>query len=433
MRFEFSDYYGISRCKIIPARHFVSKASNGIGIALCHLSQSIDEKDLHIEAAYGKGEIGSGDAVWFPDFDTFRILPWYRKTASIILEPTYYKDQPVTCYPRYIARKQLARLEGLGMSLFSAQEQECYVVDKNTNKLYADDVCIRSSVRTYADPNLLDQLVTNLYKVGLDVENCELEGGQGQLEINYKPAFGIQAADNAYFFKASVKEIAQQCGYKATFMSKPYADKIGSSAHLNHSIWDLEGKVNLLYDSSAENKLSKVGQHWIAGILKHAPALIMLMAPTVNCYKRFRHVSHIGAKPNWGVDNRCCMLRLKVNGPEGTYIENRSSGGSSNPYLITAGIVAAGIDGIERQLPLPEQEAENPSKMLSGDNSLPHNLSDAMKAFEADEVIKTAFGDDFLSIFKSVKGYEINAMKAAQNGDESDGCEWDRTMFFNSL
>ncbi|XP_072014955.1 lengsin-like [Amphiura filiformis] len=362
VRFEFSDFYGISRCKIIPARHFIDKASNGILIPFCHLSSSIDGAELHLDTPYGNGEVGIGDGIWFPEFNTFRILPWYRKTASILLEPKYYKGEPVSCYPRYIARQQLERLEKLGISLLAAHEHEFHVVDSKTQKPLTSDTRLRSTVRTYTDPNLLDQLMTNLYQVGIDVECCETETGHGQLEITYKPAFGIQAADNAHVFKTSVKEIAQQNGYIASFMSKPSADHIGCSAHINHSLWDKDGKTGLLFDVNAPNKLSEVGGYWMAGILKHSPAITMLMAPTVNCYKRFGKQSYVSSIPNWGIDNRCCMLRLKINGTKGTHIETRSTGGGSNPYLTLAAVVAAGIDGIEKSSLFRKKRLATPSE-----------------------------------------------------------------------
>ncbi|XP_072047049.1 lengsin-like [Amphiura filiformis] len=144
-------------------------------------------------------------------------------------------------------------------------------------------------------------------------------------------------------------------------MSKPSADHRGCSAHINHSLWDKDGKTNLLYDVNAPNKLSELCGYWMAGLLKHSQATTMLMAPTVNCYKRFGVQSHVSSIPNWGIDNRSCMLRLKINGMEGTYIENRSSGGGSNPYLTLAAVVAAGIDGIEKNCLFRKKRPATPS------------------------------------------------------------------------
>ncbi len=439
VRFEFADFYGISRCKIIPSRHFVEKASNGIGIPMCHLTSTIDGAELQVDTPFGNdGEfIGVGDGIWFPDFDTFRILPWYRKTASVLLEPKTYNDEPVTCYPRYIARQQLTRLEKMGISLLSAHEHEFYVADSKTAKPLTQDTSFRSTVRTYTDPKLLDDLMTNLYKVGIDVENCESESGEGQLEVTYKPAFGIQAADNAHVFKTSVKEIAQQNGYIASFMSKPFADKLGSSAHFCHSLWDNNGGRSLLYDAMAQHKLSKIGQHWMAGILKHSRALTMFMAPTINCFKRYGPGSYTTAAPNWGIDNRFCMLRLKVHGPQGMYIENRSSGAGSNPYMTLAAVVAAGIDGIENKLPLQEPEIGDPSCRNSEakNDSCPTTMPDAIEAFQNDGVIRSAFGEDFVNIFTRLKAYEMKSKQAVDvtNGLTSDHLEWDRQMFFKYL
>ena len=382
---------------------------------------------------FDNGVVGTSDAIWYPDFDTFRILPWYRKTASILIEPKL-NGKYVSCYPRFIARQQLDCLQKLGISMLSAHEHEFYLVNRDTLRPLMQDRCLRSTVRTYTDPNILDQLMTNLYKAGLDIENGESEGGPGQMEITYKPAFGIQAADNAHFFKTAVKEIAQQHGYTASFMSKPFKDQMGSSAHFCHSLWDSDGKKNLLYNANTESELSEVGKHWMAGILKHSHAITMLMAPTVNCYNRLHHTGYVSRRPIWGTENRSCMLRVKLYGSKGACMENRCSGGGSNPYLTLAAVVAAGIDGIERKIPLPAEVKGDGFKLSNNEcESIPSNLPDAMDAFKADDVIRQAFGEDFLSLFSSLKSYEINAKKSSKNVDDEDSYTWDRKMFFNYL
>ena len=435
IRFEFTDMYGIARCKIIPARHFKEKATNGIGIPLAHLACSVDGSVLRCETPYRDSTIGFGDATWYPDFNTFNILPWYRKTASILLEPKL-NDEPVLCYPRFIARQQLNRLDKLGICLLSAHEHEFYLVERGTQKPLKLGQRFRSTVGTYTDPNILDQLMTNLYKVGIDVENCESEGGVGQMEITYKPVFGIQAADTAHLYKTSVKEIAQQHGYAASFMSKPFADQIGSSAHFCHSLWDKNRKLNLLYDANKESGLSASGEHWMAGILAHSQAITMLLAPTVNCYKRLGIQSYVNATPTWGVDNRSCMLRLKKNGPKGTFIENRCCGAGSNPYLSLAAVVAAGIDGIERNLPLPDAVTGDAFKLKNNgliEERIPNNIQDAMEAFKADDVIMKAFGDDFINFFSNLKTCEIDPKNSSKILNYLNSYECDREMFFNYL
>ncbi len=436
IRFEFSDMYGISRCKVIPARYFEDKASNGLELPLCHLALTVDGC-LLTETPYGDDIVGFGDATWFPAKDTYRVIPWCRKTASILLEPTF-KGEMVKCFPRVIARQQLERLKNLGISLFAAHEHEFYVVDRESKKPLTQDSCLRSTLRTYADADLLYQLMTDLPKVGVEVEAGETEHGDGQMEITYKPAFGIRAADNAHIFKSSVKEIAQQRGYIASFMSKPYEDQMGSSAHFCHSLWDVDGKKSLLYDANGKTGLSKLGEHWLAGILKHARAITLLMAPTANCYKRHGQQSYVNTRPNWGIDNRTCMLRVKINGSRGTYFEARNCASASNPYLTLAAIVAAGIDGIERELPLTPPETGDTFKVkriddVSDGKAIPKNLNVAMEAFQVDDVIRKAFGDDFGKVFLALKSYEIKAMVSNDNSNKEESYTWDRNMFFKYI
>ncbi len=144
----------------------------------------------------------------------------------------------------------------------------------------------RATIRNYKD--FLYQLMMDLPKVGVDADVFETEYAPGQFEIPYKPSFGIASADVAHTFRTSIKEIALQHGYIATFMSKPFPQYSGSSSHFNHSLWDVDGKKGLMYDASNPYGLSDVAQHWIAGILAHAPAISLLMAPTINCLKRFQ-------------------------------------------------------------------------------------------------------------------------------------------------
>ena len=290
----------------------------------------------------------------------------------------------------------------------------------------------------------LDQLMEQLPIVGIDVETVQSEYGPGQQEITYKPSFGIQAAHIAHTYKASIKEIALHHGYMAVFMSKPWADECGSSAHFNHSLWDAEGKIPMLYDANDRDGLSEIAQHWIAGILHHAPATTLIEAPTVNCLSRLRNAANFVPKNNtWGMDNRNCFLRVKVNGPRCTYFENRAGASGSNPYLTLAATVAAGIDGIQRKMTFPnalnscmcDSHAYKPGKcdkhvIPEGIVPIPTTMKDALKAFLDDKVICEALGEDFVALFTAHKFHELNLEAEAQDkGDK----EWERKLFFKYL
>ncbi|XP_072040919.1 lengsin-like [Amphiura filiformis] len=430
IRFEFSDMYGIARSKIVPSRHFREKV-NGINIPLVHLT--MDPQCNLVKCSLFADDIGYADGIWMPDLDTFRVIPWSSNTAEILVEPTF-KGKPVSAYPRYIARKQLEKLQELGISLLSAHEHEFYVVHRDTKKPLFDDINLRSTLRNYTDPNLVEDLLTNLYKIGINVEMCDTEYGPGQMEITYKPHLGIRAADNAHVFKATVKEICHRRGYTATFMSKPWTDHSGSSGHFCHSLWDINGKHGLLYEPNNNSMgLSKLGQHWMAGILAHAPAISILMAPTVNCLKRLKPFTFAACNATWGIDNRTCALRLKVNGERGTYIENRMGASGCNPYLSMAAVIAAGVDGIKRELPLPDAIIGNAYDKCTNTSDaaiLPDNMRDGVKAFMEDDVIRETFGEDFQKCFVTIKMHEIHAEEEAKKGGDEN---WEKKMFFDYI
>lgn len=430
IRLEFGDIYGVARSKIVPARHFKQKAESGICLPLADLL-----RDPQGTLVYGNkftDGIGFADGLWFPDLSTFRTLPWNTKTATIMIEPTY-KGEPVSVFPRYIAKKQLEELKKMNINLACSHEHEFWLVDRNTRKPLTQDVNVLATLRNYEASGLIEQLMSDLNNVGIDVQSYHTEHGPGQLEINYQAAFGINGADNAHVFKTAIKEIAHRHGYLASFMSKPFIQYSGSSGHVCHSLWDSVTKRGLLYDASTPEGISQLGQYWIAGILYHAPAMCVLMAPTVNCFKRF------GKDPfspsfsiAWGIDNRTCSVRAKVNGEEGTYIENRMAASACNPYLSLAAIIAAGIDGIKRKLPLPNRVTGN-SYAVSNLPQLPGSMMEAVDAFQKDKIIKDAFGEDFSDAFMALKMHEMRCEKDAKTAMTSVNNEWDRRVFFEYL
>ncbi|XP_033107205.1 lengsin-like [Anneissia japonica] len=427
VRFEQTDMFGISRSKLIPARHFKSKAENGLNFYMGHLGA--DSMSNFIPGTGYNEEKGYADAIMFPDLDTFQVIPWWENTAKILIEPTY-EGSPVPAHPRVVARKQLEELHEMGYSLLSAHEHEFYVVDGHTRNPVVNDYNIRSTIRMYECAPFIHQLVRDLPKVGIDIESIENEFGPGQHEITYKPSFGIKAADNAFTYKCSIKEIAKQHNLVATFMSKPYDNASGSSCHYNHSLWDVDGKKSLMLDSRSD-KLSEVAKYWIAGNLYHAAALSLLMGPTINCRKRYKPFSFAPTNATWGYDNRTCAVRVKING-ECTYIENRMGGAGSNPYLVLAATVAAGIDGIKNKLPLPDNvtgSAYVPEDVPDKTSEIPTTMESAVEAFVQDEVMRRAFGEEFTKCFVAIKESE----RKRANEANCSGFIWDRKNYFEYL
>lgn len=431
IRFEVSDTYGVARSKTITSRHFNRFATEGLNLYLGIFG--FDPQANMVESTGFHKELNYADGQFFPEYDTFTLIPWCPNTARVLVNPKL-EGKPVCVAPRNVALKQLDRLAKLGMSLYSAHELEFYLVDKETRKPVTEGKNIYSTIRNCAvETDFLHYVVDELPNVGVIPECFACEYGPGQLEITYSPAFGISAADNAHTFKTSVKEIAQQKGYIASFMSKPYPEHNGSSSHFNHSLWDIEGKNNLMYDAKEPYGLSKTAQHWIAGVLAHIPAITIMLSPTINCLKRFSQSECTPKRATWGIENRSCTLRVKNNGEKGTYVENRLGASGSNPYLSLAATVAAGIDGIQRQLPLLPQvtgDARGPMAPPSAAR-VPDNMEDALKAFAKDKVICEALGEEFCKCFGALKLHELKLEKEAKATGKED--KWEQDLFFEYL
>ncbi|XP_071497295.1 lengsin-like [Diadema antillarum] len=429
VRFEFGDLHGIARSKIVPARHFRDKATRGIGIPIAHMG--LDSKGIPVPDAMYISDGKYSDALWLPDLSTFRLLPWCDNTARVIIEPVL-DGKPVGLFPRTLARNQVKRLYNMGLSLLTAHEHEFYVVNRQTGQPLTQDFNLRATVRNYTDPLLISSLMRALPAVGVDSEMIDTEKSPGQVEITYKPRFGIEAGDVAHTYKTTIKEVAMQRGYVASFMSKPWPELNGSSAHICHSLWDANRQTPLLYDANHPTGISKTGRHWIAGLLAHAPALSVIMAPTVNCLKRFQANSFAPYNATWGIDNRTCAIRAKVCGPD-TYLENRMGASGSNPYLTIAATIAAGIDGIQRELVPPEPVVNNAylDGNVPGDTAiLPSTMDAALEALAQDDVMRAALGEEFVREFTVLKMHEMKEYSKAHLKQDP---KWEYKMYFEYI
>lgn len=307
VRFEICDFHGISYCKAIPSRHVEKKIEKGVPFYFGHLGY-----DPQAGIVSGTGyheEVNYGDAVYFPDLNTFQKVPWTRDTARVLMYPKF-QGEIVEGYPRTIAKKLLGELKEMGYSLYSSHEHEFFVLDAETKIPIIGGKQIRSTIRLAKQTDFFMQIANDLPQMGVDIESIETEYAPGQFEITYMPAFGLQSADNAFTYKNGIKEIAQGHGFLATFTTKPFPDHVGASAHFNHSLWDVDCTKNIMYDAKSPNGLSKVAEHWIAGILYHAPAITVLMSPTVSCLTRIRDHSFAPGHVTWGFDNRTTALRV---------------------------------------------------------------------------------------------------------------------------
>jgi glutamine synthetase len=434
VRFEQTDTHGISRSKTIPARHLRHFTENGLNFILGLLGF-----DAQSGVAPGTGyleEVGFTDARIHPDLSTYLVLPWADKTARLLCEPHFQDGRPAQAAPRVLARKLLGELERLGYRLYSGFEYEFYLTNRAAGQPPYTGIQIFSTLRNNFDEALVYQILRGMGAAGVDIITANAEYGPGQMEINFAPAPGIAAADQAFTFKNGLKEIAQRNGYIASFMTKPYADQSANGCHYHHSLLEVKTGRNV-FNSRKTGELSDLCRWWLGGQITHAAALTALVSPTVNCTKRYKLFSFAPTNATWGVDNRTTGFRMKDLGGESAHIENRMPGGSSNPYLVMAGVLAAGLDGVRNKIE-PPAETTGVAYGLSGVTDLPVRLEVSLDALEGDPALRAAFGEEFVKLFVAVKRHEIGKARAAIPGYDSPGFndsvhDWERSEFFEFL
>jgi glutamine synthetase len=433
VRFEQSDTHGISRSKTIPVSHVRYFAEDGLNFLLGQLGF-----DAQAGVAPGTGyleELGFPDSRIRPDLSTYQVLPWADKTARLLCEPYFTDGRPAMAAPRAVARQLLGELEGMGYRLFSGFEYEFYLVNRETRQPPFPGIQIFATLRNNFDEQLIYQILRGMSAVDVDIITSNAEYGPGQMEINFAPGIGIEAADNAFTFKNGVKEIAQRNGYMASFMTKPYADQSANGCHHHHSLLDVKTGRNVF--ASRDGPLTDVCRWWLGGQIAHAGALCAFAAPTVNCGKRYKLYSFAPTNATWGIENRTTGFRMKNLDNQSAHIENRLPCGSSNPYLVMAGVLAAGLHGLKNKTE-PPAETQGIAYSLTGVTDLPTRLEQSLDALEADATLRAALGEEFIKLFVAVKRHEIGKAKGAiANYDSPDFKdtvdEWERNEYFEFL
>jgi glutamine synthetase len=251
-----------------------------------------------------------------------------------------------------------------------------------------------------------------LAELGLEVFAVNHEFMNSQYEINLRHSDALTAADRAFLLKSAVKDIAAQNGLLATFMGKPFNDQGGSGTHLHLSL--NRDERNCFHAPEGADGVSDEFRHFIAGVLAHAPALMALLNPTINAFRRIQPDSLAPTHANWGWDNRSTFIRVPPERGGATRLEIRVGDGAANPYLAIAAVLAAGTDGIRRKLDPPAPVAGDAYRAdpdAAGDQ-LPGTLEDALDALEADEVLTSALGAQICADFLAIKRFEVERHRA---------------------
>lgn len=358
---------------------------------------------------------GYGDYVMKPDLATLRRIPWLPGTALVLCNVLdHHHREPVAHSPRAILRRQVARLADMGLEAMMASELEFFLFEQSFRDLHAAGYRGLAPISPYKEDyhifqttkeeDVMRAIRTGLQGAGVGVENSKGEASAGQEEINvgYRDALG--AADDHVIVKNAVKEIAWAKGRAATFMAKWSASASGSSSHIHQSLRDREGRAAFL-DPGEPHGMSKLMRHYLAGLLAHAGEGTFFLAPNINSYKRFVAGTFAPTRAVWSMDNRTAGYRLVGEGGPSIRIECRVGGADLNPYLAFAAQIAAGIAGIEAELPL-EPEYRGDAYSDDGLREIPVTLRDATSALDGSAMLRAAFGDEVIDHYVHAARWE---------------------------
>lgn len=410
LRIEIPDLHGISRSKVVPAKRLKALVERGLNFPLPPLAL-----DVQCEAVEGTGyleELGYPDVTLIPDLATFALLPKSDGTARFIADAYHARSgEVVNGASRTVARKLFNDAAELGFEVLSGFEYEFYLLDPKSLEP-ASDTVRQFATFDASDRSVVYDIAEGLQALGIEVTTLNLEYGPSQFEVNFAPRRGLDAADQAFTFKNAAKEIAAESGRLLSFITKPSIAQSANGLHYNLSLW--RDGSNAFFDKAGPDQLSAVALNFIAGQLHHAQALAALLAPTVNCAKRFRPHSFAPFEADWGTANRTVALRVKEAGTPGVHVENRFGAGAANPYLVAAATLAAGLDGIRRCLTPPPARAPGDEETRFA--RLPTSLEIALNALETDAVLVEALGPEFIKIYTTVKRHEIAKARRAIPG-----------------
>jgi glutamine synthetase len=403
VRFELPDMHGTSRSKLVPIDNVERYADEGLN--MYGGTVVLDSRSDVVPGTLYNEEIAYADQRLKPDPSTAAVVPWVEATGRLICDTFWDDGRPLGAAPRHVFRRVLDRCHELGYECLMGTEPEFYLLDPETKAPLFDGYHIFNTVRNTYVP-LVERIVDEMREFGVDVitANCEYAGSQW--EIPYAPRTGMAGPDQAFTFKNGIKELAFQEGLLATFMSKPFADGAGSGAHNHISLLHLESGENALSDDGGDWGLSLAGRQFIAGQLAHARSIYALLAPTVNCLKRRRTHTFSPTNVSWGLEDRSAFVRVKGGSAKSRHVENRAPTGLANPYLATAGLLAAGLLGIQDELEL-EPPATPPAEEDESKQPLPTSVEESLAALEADTQVVELLGEEFVQAYGVMRRYEL--------------------------
>jgi glutamine synthetase len=380
-----------------------------------------------------------------PDPASFTLLPWAPGTAWLRAEPCWHDGSPVAVDPRRVLQRALAALAARGLALVCGLEIEFHIYRITHDRVAPEDCAWPAEppelqtihpgyhLLSEAHADQADEALALVRRtaqgLGLPLRSMEIELGPSQVEAVFAPTDALTAADQMLMFRNGVRQALRRAGFHASFVCRPPLPlAIASGWHLHQSLVHVADGSNAMVPTApvadAQQLLSPTGQHWLAGLLAHAPGMAALCAPTLPAYSRYQGSVMAPQSAVWGRDNRGAMLRVVGQlGDPATRIENRLGEPLANPYLAIAAQVFAGLDGLQRALqPVPATE----DPYAPDQPALPVSLADALQALAADAVLQQGLGPAMARVFHAIKRQEI-----ARQAQALDPAQWERREYFS--
>ena len=424
--FLYCDNGGVIRGKSTHVSSLETRMDTGIGLTVA--MQAMSDMDS-LQSVEGMGPVGEVRLV--PDTDTFTVLPYAPKRATMMSNLVKLDREPWEACPRAFLERMIQRAADMDITIQAAFEPE-WTLAKKVDDTYVpcDDSLLISSVGMTTPIAVVDDIVSALDAQGLQVEQYYPELGHGQQELSIAFAGALRAADNHIIYRETVRNVAWQHGYYASFAPKPFADQPGNGCHIHFSAWDASGERNLFFSSEGRYRLSQMAYQFIGGLLDHLPALVALTCPSVNSYRRLRPDSWSSAFVCYGPDNREAAIRIPStfwdNEEASTNLELKPSDSSSNPYIGLGALIAAGLDGIERGMQPAEGHLVdvNPANLSPeelkqrGIQRLPEDLGEAIGALERDPVLIEAMGPELAGSYLAIRRADLQLFSSETDGFE---------------
>ncbi len=427
VRFLWCGNDGTVRAKSSSMHGLDGRIDSGIGLTVA--MQAMNALD-QLQPVENMGPVGEVRLV--PDPDTFRVLPYAPRTGAMLVDHVQLDGEAAPVCQRTFLKRMEERLAERSQRLEVAFENEFSLATRVDGQFVPIDsgLCF-STISATAAQDYVDDLAEALDAQEIGLEQYYSELGHGQHEISTGHAPALRAADEQLLVRETIRGVATRHGLVASLAPKPWPENAGNGCHIHFSLWDTDAQWNRFHDASAPDLLSAEARSFIAGVLAHLPGLCGLAAPSFNSYHRIVPQYWAGAFVCWGHDNREAPVRVPsvFRGMEeaSTNAELKAADASSNPYLAVGGLIAAGLDGLERGLEPPEPVEVDPATIPEDERArrgivrLPATQAEALDALEADEVLTSALGPVLTESYLAVRRSEWAAYSAGDDAFEQQG------------